>query len=118
MVPGFYSREVHISVQFMRYGEIDTIHERYFAEILIESNWIIDKPVEKVNPLLDWNPKLYIENSINEPKEEISYELKQFYDMNKVFEKRLIKGFFLGKTRIGTFSARHSRVEHSYLLKA
>lgn len=103
MIQNFSSREVHICVQFMRYGEIDTIHERYYAEILIESNWIIYKSIESVNPLIDWNPKLYIENSINEPKEETSFELKKFYDMTKVYEKRLIKGFFWERLELEHF---------------
>lgn len=97
------SREVHISVQFMRFGEIDTIHERYYAEIQIESNWIVYKSIDMYNPHFDWNPKLYIENSINEPKEEISYELQKFYDMTKVFERRTIKGFFWEKLELEHF---------------
>ncbi|RMZ95185.1 gamma-aminobutyric acid receptor subunit rho-2-like [Brachionus plicatilis] len=100
---GLPNRDVHISVQFMRFGEINTINERYYAEILIESNWIIYKCTDKYSPVFDWNPKLYIENSINEPKEEITYELQKFYNMTKVFEKRTVKGFFWEKLELEHF---------------
>lgn len=85
-------REVQVNVQFLRIGEIDTINEKYYAEISIESKWLESKLIQKYDPKTDWNPKLYIENALLEPKEEILYEIRKFYDMFIIKEIRLVKG--------------------------
>jgi hypothetical protein len=95
------TREVQISVQFLRIGEIDTINERYYAEINIESKWIDIGDLNNYDPKNNWNPKLYIENILLEPKEIIKYEIKKFYDMIRIKETRLIKGFFWEKLELG-----------------
>ena len=69
------TREVQISVQFLRIGEIDTINERYYAEINIESKWIDIGDLNNYDPKNNWNPKLYIENILLEPKEIIKYDI-------------------------------------------
>ena len=68
------------------------MNEKYYAEICIEATWIDDKHVKMYDPKVAWNPKLYIENALLEPKEEIFYEIKKFYDMVIVKEIRHIKG--------------------------
>lgn len=40
-------REVEIRVIFLRIGDIDTLNEKFFAEILIESKWEEPKLVEE-----------------------------------------------------------------------
>lgn len=89
-------KEIQVSVEFLRFGEIDTMNEKYYAEICIEATWLDDKlpglAVKLYDPKTRWNPKLYIENALLEPKEEIFYEIKKFYDMIVVKEIRHIKG--------------------------
>jgi len=54
-------------------GEIDTMNEHFNAEMFIESKWIQTENITEYSPQSHWNPKLYIENAINEPKEKIKY---------------------------------------------
>ena len=56
-------REVIVSLEFFRIGEIDIINERFFAELILNINWT------EANCALDaydikkyWNPKIFIEN--------------------------------------------------------
>jgi hypothetical protein len=59
------TREVQISIQFLRLGEIDTINERYYAEINIESKWIDVGDVNDYDPKNQWNPKFLIRTKGN-----------------------------------------------------
>lgn len=85
-------REIQVSVEFLRFGEIDTMNEKYYAEICIEATWLVNKQMKSYDPKSDWNPKLYIENSLLEPKEENVYEIKRFYNMTVIKEIKSIKG--------------------------
>jgi hypothetical protein len=42
-----------------------------------------------------------IRNFLLEPKEIINYEIKKFYDMIRVKETRVVKGFFWEKLELG-----------------
>jgi hypothetical protein len=92
-------RNVEIYVEFIRIGEIDTMNEKYQAELNIESKWVeTENSYDTYNPNFHWNPKLFIENVLQEPKEQISYEKKIRSDGNfVVIEKRNIKGVFWEK---------------------
>jgi len=95
--------EVKISIQFLRIGEIDTINEKYYAEICVEAQWVQHGYIKEYDPDLHWNPKIVIENSIFEPKEKVTYEVKKFYDMVKIRESRYLKGFFWEKLELENF---------------
>jgi hypothetical protein len=41
---------VHVSVEFTRLGEIDTMNDKYNAEICIESKWIEKDHIQNYNP--------------------------------------------------------------------
>jgi hypothetical protein len=59
----------------------------------IESRWIEPTEITSYDPAKHWNPKLYIENVFQEPKEDVKYSLA--YDNNNnliVTEKREVKG--------------------------
>jgi hypothetical protein len=89
-------RNVEIYVEFVRIGEIDTINEKYQAELNIEARWI--DIYDSYNPSFHWNPKLFIENALQEPKQQISYQVNIRSDGNYVvIEKRNIKGVFWEK---------------------
>lgn len=51
-----------------------------------------------------WNPKLYIENSLGDPKEQIRYRLL-YNDKGEAFvtEKRVIKGTFMENLELDDF---------------
>ncbi len=66
---------VQVTVEFVKIGEIDTINEKYNAEIIIEAKWITKDIIEVYNPEQHWNPQLFIENSLQEPKEKIKHKL-------------------------------------------
>ena len=66
---------VQVTVEFVKIGEIDTINEKYNAEIIIESKWITKDIIDVYNPEQHWNPQLYIENILQESTEKIKYKL-------------------------------------------
>ena len=66
---------VQVTVEFVKIGEIDTINEKYNAEIIIESKWITKDTIDVYNPEQHWNPQLYIENVLQESTEKIKYKL-------------------------------------------
>lgn len=76
----------------MRIGEIDTINEKYHAEIRIESKWVENEDILEYDRNRHWNPELFIENSFNELKEEINYELVKQNGKTYVTEIRIAKG--------------------------
>ena len=84
---------VQVLVQFCRIGEIDTINEKFQAEVYMECTWLDKELSTDYNPKVHWNPELYIENAIN-LSEEIKYRvLKINNSSSEITEIRLIKGF-------------------------
>ena len=68
-------RTVQVNFEFYRIGEIDLMNEKYNAEICIESKWIEKDLIQNYNPEQHWNPQLFIENALQEPKEKIKYNI-------------------------------------------
>jgi hypothetical protein len=68
-------RTIQVYFEFVRIGEIDTMNEKFNAEICIESKWIEKDFIQNYNPEQHWNPQLFIENAFQEPKEKIKYNL-------------------------------------------
>ena len=48
-------------IEFLRIGEIDTMGEKFNAEIYIEARWLEDDIISEYNIKTNWNPKLSIE---------------------------------------------------------
>jgi hypothetical protein len=126
---------VEVLIQYCRIGEIDTINEKYQAEICIESKWIEREPISAYDPRKHWNPMLQIENALQIGSEQVDYHVvrDRDSDFNIITEIRYVKGFsklylhrffhlfsfdlisvrlFLGTTRVASFSHRSSRTEH------
>ncbi|CAF0706853.1 unnamed protein product [Brachionus calyciflorus] len=131
------SREVQIRIIFLRVGEIDTLNEKFFAEILVESKWeepslsvefdltkeenqFYNEEKELNNPTKYWNPKIYIENALNDPKQTVHHKIKKEIldtknesnlteQVNKpkykfwLYEYRKIKGHFFEKLELDYF---------------
>jgi hypothetical protein len=95
-------REVQIRTVFLRVGEIDTLNEKFYAEILVECKW--EEPelknefesssngcsfssisfmgkYKEERELNDasryWNPMIYVENALNDPKCVVHYKIKK-----------------------------------------
>ena len=66
---------VEVSIRFLSIGEIDTMNEKFQAQVKITANWLENEIIDKYNPDVHWNPKLFIENAFQEPKEKIKYNL-------------------------------------------
>lgn len=129
------NREVQIRIIFLRVGEIDTLNEKFFAEILVESKWeepdlsvefdlssgllqLSNEEKELSNISKYWNPKIYIENCLNDPKQTVHHKIKKEVikpfgekqvDENKLnfkfwlYEYRKIKGHFFAKLELNYF---------------
>lgn len=87
-------RLVKIVIEFAKIGEIDILNERYQALFNIRSSWIeFNDSLTEYNPDLNWNPKLYIENVFQEPKQDIRYEMSRDSDGHLIVtEYREAKG--------------------------
>jgi hypothetical protein len=69
-------KTVYVNIDFKRIGVIDTMNEKFDAEVCIESRWIQKENIIRYNPDEHWNPKLYIENIVQLPKEnKVKYDL-------------------------------------------
>jgi hypothetical protein len=71
---------------------LDTMNEKYNADIVIESKWIDNTDIKKYDPNVDWNPHLFIENLISTIKETITYNLRRENGYNIITETRKTKG--------------------------
>ncbi len=66
---------VEIRAVFLKIGDIDTLNEKFYAEVFIEAKWVdfsLDAS-SKYDPNIEWNPKLFVINSIGELKQEVWY---------------------------------------------
>jgi hypothetical protein len=99
-------RDVKITIEFLRIGEIDTMNEKYNAEIRIDAKWLEkDTTIEKYNPEQHWNPKLFIENASFDKSnvEDINYFAKKINDQIQVTETRNFKGTIWERMEINDF---------------
>ncbi len=75
-----YLIQVHIRCIFLRVGEIDTLNERYYAELLLEASWeeISFKGLQTrpFDPTIHWTPELELINGIGELQDDITYSVR------------------------------------------
>jgi len=102
-------REVSIRVKFIRLGEVITLEEKFYAEIVIEARWLYD------SEYANWNPNLYVKNALGDVKEEVLCELVDSSDMPinnihqttddivYVFELRKVVGTFWETLELNSF---------------
>ena len=72
-------------IEFVRIGEIDTMNDKFNAEICIESKWIEEDnniDIDNFNPKNYWNPGLFIENTLADPKEKTNYDIIKQSNLN------------------------------------
>lgn len=101
-------REVSLRVKFIRLGEVITLQEKFYAEVVIEARWLYDRTATS------WNPNLYIKNALGDTKQEIVSELvdhldepvhpdRTTHDMIYVWEIRKVIGTFWEKLELNSF---------------
>lgn len=76
----FLFEQVHIRCIFLRIGEIDTLNEKYNAEILLEASWetstLSNLQTRSFDPAIDWTPKLELLNGIGQLDDDVSYTVR------------------------------------------
>ncbi|CAF3824054.1 unnamed protein product [Adineta steineri] len=117
--------KVYVRLMFLRIGEIDTLNEKYQAQIAIESRWSIELDKissslssDELNRLLhgksislmkyaetNWHPQLYVENALGDLKEQIRYSARKSKIDSQIYirEYRDIKGLFWEKLELHHF---------------
>ncbi|CAI9729320.1 cys-loop ligand-gated ion channel-like isoform X3 [Octopus vulgaris] len=107
----FNEVRVQIVVQFAKVGEIDTLKEQYSADVIVKGKWrepALDGQTHTALEGIDikkyWSPKLYIENTLGDPKENIRHRVN-FNDKGEAYivEKRVIKGTFMENLELNDF---------------
>ena len=97
---------IRICVEFQWFGQIDTANEKFQCRIRIESKWYENELMQEYDPKINWNPKLYIENSVYDKfDQKIEYEIKHAVGNNKtlIIETRLIHGVFWERMELNDF---------------
>ncbi|CAF0867600.1 unnamed protein product [Didymodactylos carnosus] len=101
--------EIRTRCIFLRVGEIDTLNERYYGEILFEASWNDIKLKNKTtyDPSVGhWNPNLVILNSIGDVKHETSYSIyEDGTNIPEITEHHRIKGTFWERMELYHFPA-------------
>ena len=103
-------REVSLRVKFIRLGEVNTLHEKFYAEVVIEARWLYDPEFSS------WNPNLYVKNALGDVKQEVASEfvnnLDEPVNINDydneiiyVWEIRKVVGTFWEKLELNSFPA-------------
>lgn len=73
--------KVTVRFEFIQFGEVDTVAEKFHCVVKITSKWHENKLIEKYDVNKHFNPQLFVENSLFDKFEEtIEYNLVQ---MNK-----------------------------------
>lgn len=74
-IPEGPGHSVNLRAVVLKIGEIDTLHEKFYAEVFIEAVWTDSglKPNFIYDPDKDWNPELYVVNCFGDVKEHIWY---------------------------------------------
>lgn len=88
-------RDVQIKIDVVKLGEIDTMNEKFTCEVSIESSWLEPKTdITAYDANKHWNPKLYIKNVLNDPKEQIKYDMALENSILKITETKTCKAQF------------------------
>lgn len=98
------SKTVESSFEFVKIGEIDTLKEAFQAEVNIESKWMLHEDIEIYDPKINWNPSLYVENSLI-ISETISYDIIKENGVKFVIESRSVKGEFFTNKKYVSFKS-------------
>lgn len=100
--------QISIRCIFVRVGDIDTLNEQYYAELILDASWIDtsfkNSQTEVFNPNVNWTPELQIINGIGQLQDEITYSIR--YDQQclaTVTEIHRLKGIFWERMELHHF---------------
>lgn len=88
--------DVYINASFIKIHDIDTINQRFQAELLIEMRWH-DSTLKSTKDYqsIEWKPDIYVENAVNETKNETSLKIfANSQNLLMVSEIRHVRGVF------------------------
>lgn len=98
--------EVSIRMGISKLYDIDTINQRFHAEVIVESKWH-DASIKSIqdDTKTIWRPDIYFENILNEPREELSLKLVWDDESRRVMvsEIRKVKGLFWENLELENF---------------
>ena len=85
---------IECRIEFVKIGRIKTIEEEFSATVKIRSKWYEDEIIEKYDPKIHWDPKIYIENAVVNVNyfQDVSYKTVQIENRTLVTEIRSCKG--------------------------
>jgi hypothetical protein len=89
-----YAKLIEVRIEFLTFGEVDTMNEKFQAEVRVRSRWYDDEDIDIYDKTKHWYPKLFIENALHDVKEEISYQVDKLNDKSIITEIRIAKGSF------------------------
>jgi hypothetical protein len=86
------------------------LHEKFYAEVVIEARWLYDPDAAT------WNPNLYVKNALGDVKQEVASEYvnnldepvnidQQCHGIIYVWEIRKVVGTFWEKLELNSFPA-------------
>ena len=96
---------VRIYLIFLRIGEIDNVKERFQCDAYFEASWEDNTVDVKTgfNPAVNWDPELFIENSVGNLKQDTKYRIEKRNNITRIVEMRTIKGIFWERLELGDF---------------
>ncbi|KAK2152899.1 hypothetical protein LSH36_315g03172 [Paralvinella palmiformis] len=121
----------YIRVVFLKIGEIDTLKETFTADTYVQAKWrepaldgLMDLNINDIQWDKYWNPKLFVENSLGDPKETI-WQTVTYNSKGEatVYERRRVKGVFLENleldefpfdTQIESIDLKENKTEHGH----
>ncbi|KAK6179604.1 hypothetical protein SNE40_011923 [Patella caerulea] len=102
--------KVYIRLVFLKIGEINTLKEKYAADIFYQARWQLPPGHQKISRIADynkdsvWHPQLYIENVLGDAKEDVwRYAETNSDGKISVFECRRVKGVFIENLELQHF---------------
>ena len=101
---------VYININFTKINDIDTINQRFQAQIEIESKWYDSTVIsDSIDEKKIWKPDLYVENGIKDVREEVTYHvLKNDQKSCNICEIRKVTGIFYEKLELENFPRKSS----------
>ena len=99
-------KTVFVRIEFLNFGEIDTMNEKFYAEVRIRSRWTHSgEKIDKFDKDKHWHPKLFIQNALSDKyQEEKNYVVKQMDDDQIIVtEVRSVKGYFWERLELNNF---------------
>ena len=91
------ARTVWVRIVYEGIGEVDTMNEKFNANVRIKCKWYHpdNEEFDTYDPKKHWYPKLYIENALENVKEDLYYKITRLDNGKRLItETRVAKGEF------------------------